>query len=175
MFPPGRARLATSPFSTAFAATAMTIGIVLVASLAAWVTPGRRHNEINLEANQLLGHNGIAVPLTCCPPVLDGDVLALDPAKIAQGLQEGFIAGTESCAVAQVADPRHLPRLLRLDGQRPGKQSDDKDTNKPDGSEPQNRLLYCYKATNITGERVVNRSKTQLNDALIESWTAGFI
>ena len=27
----------------------------------------------------------------------------------------------------------------------------------------------CYEGTNITGERVVNRSQTQLNDALIES------
>jgi len=29
-------------------------------------------------------------------------------------------------------------------------------------------LMYCYKGTNITVERVVNHSKTQLNDALIE-------
>jgi hypothetical protein len=30
-------------------------------------------------------------------------------------------------------------------------------------------FLYCYKGTNITGERAVNPHKTQLNDALIES------
>lgn len=35
-FPPGRARLATSPVSIGAALTAMTIGIVLVASFAAW-------------------------------------------------------------------------------------------------------------------------------------------
>jgi hypothetical protein len=35
--------------------------------------------------------------------------------------------------------------------------------------------MYCYEGTNITGENVVNRSETQLNDALIESWTADFI
>ncbi len=31
--------------------------------------------------------------------------------------------------------------------------------------------MYCYEGTNITGEKVVNRYKTQLNDALIESYT----
>ncbi len=30
-----------------------------------------------------------------------------------------------------------------------------------------NGLLYCHEATNITGKRVVNRYRTQLNDALI--------
>ncbi len=41
-------------------------------------------------------------------------------------------------------------------------------TDKPDGSEPQNGLLYCYEGTNITGEKVVKDTETQLNDALIE-------
>ena len=40
-------------------------------------------------------------------------------------------------------------------------------TDKPDGPEPHNGLLYCYEGTNITGEMVVNDYKTQLNDALI--------
>ncbi len=30
--------------------------------------------------------------------------------------------------------------------------------------------MYYYKGTNITGEKVVNHPKTQLNDALIESY-----
>ena len=30
--------------------------------------------------------------------------------------------------------------------------------------------MYCYKGTNITGERVVNHPRTQLIDALIESY-----
>jgi hypothetical protein len=38
MFPPGRARLATKPVPTGSALTAMTIGIDVVASLAAWLT-----------------------------------------------------------------------------------------------------------------------------------------
>ena len=49
-----------------------------------------------------------------------------------------------------------------------GKQSEDKSTNKPDGPEPHNGLLYCYEGTNITEENVVNHYRTQLIDALIE-------
>jgi len=30
--------------------------------------------------------------------------------------------------------------------------------------------MYCYEGTNITGEKVVNRFQTQLNDALIKSY-----
>ncbi len=30
--------------------------------------------------------------------------------------------------------------------------------------------MYCYKGTNITGKRVVNHSRTQLIDALKESY-----
>jgi hypothetical protein len=37
----------------------------------------------------------------------------------------------------------------------------------PYGPEPHNVLLYFYEGTNITGEKVVNPHKTQLNDALI--------
>ncbi len=29
--------------------------------------------------------------------------------------------------------------------------------------------MYCYESTNITGEKVVNHHRMQLNDALIES------
>ncbi len=38
------------------------------------------------------------------------------------------------------------------------------------GPEPQNGLLYCYEGTNITGEKAVNHPRTQLIDALIESY-----
>ncbi len=63
--------------------------------------------------------------------------------------------------------PIDLPRLLRVSGQRPSDQSEDKSTNKPDGPELHNGLLSCYEHTNITGKRVVQEAKTQLNDALI--------
>ena len=43
-------------------------------------------------------------------------------------------------------------------------------TDKPDCPELHNGLLYRYEGTNITGEKVVNHYKTQLNDALNESY-----
>jgi len=39
---------------------------------------------------------------------------------------------------------------------------------RPYGPEPHNGLLYWYEVTNITEEKVVNHSKTQFIDALIE-------
>ena len=30
--------------------------------------------------------------------------------------------------------------------------------------------MYCYEGTNITGEKAVKDARTQLNDALIESY-----
>ena len=41
---------------------------------------------------------------------------------------------------------------------------------RPDGPEPHNGLLYCYEGTNITEENVVNHYRTQLIDALKESY-----
>ncbi len=70
----------------------------------------------------------------------------------------------------QKANPRDFRRLLCFGWQRCGEQSEDKSTNKPDGPELHNGLLKCYEGTNITGERVVNPHRTQLNDALKESY-----
>jgi len=63
-----------------------------------------------------------------------------------------------------------LSRLLRFAGQRRGEQSEGKGTNKPNGPELHNSLLYGYEGTNITGEKAVKDAKTLLIDALIESW-----
>jgi len=55
----------------------------------------------------------------------------------------------------------NLGEILR----RYGVQSESQGTEKSDGPESHNGLLYCYERTNITGERVVNPHRTQL-----ESW-----
>ena len=52
MFPPGRARLATNPFPTGSGSCAMTMGIVLVASLAARVGRTSRDDDVHLETHQ---------------------------------------------------------------------------------------------------------------------------
>jgi hypothetical protein len=46
---------------------------------------------------------------------------------------------------------------------------DPSSTDRPNGFEPHNGLLYCYKGTYITGETAFNRYKTRLNDALIDA------
>jgi len=77
-----------------------------------------------------------------------------------------LISLTDRCGSSFPAMPRrtilpvNFPRLLRLGGQRRGKQSEDKGTNKPDGPEPHNGLLYGYEGTDITGEKFVNPHKT---------------
>jgi hypothetical protein len=68
----------------------------------------------------------------------------------------------------QITYPWDLCWLLCLSWQRCGKQSKGEGTDKPDGPEPHNGLLYCYEGTNITGEKVVNIPRTQLIDALNE-------
>jgi len=64
--------------------------------------------------------------------------------------------------------PVDFPFLLRFGGQRAGEQSESQGTDKPNGLEPHNGLLYCYEGINITGKKVVNHPRTKLNDALIE-------
>jgi len=66
--------------------------------------------------------------------------------------------------------PVDLSRLLRFAGQRRGEQSEGKGTNKPNGPELHNSLLYGYEGTNITGEKAVKDAKTLLIDALNESY-----
>jgi len=59
--------------------------------------PVRHHHDINLEANQLLCQTGDTIPLTRCPPVFDGDILAVDPTEIAQALLEGLGSDGRAC------------------------------------------------------------------------------
>ncbi len=58
--------------------------------------------------------------------------------------------------------PPGLARLTKSEGEG---------TDKSDGPEPQNGLLYCYEGTNIIREKAVKDAKMQLNDALIASYS----
>ena len=51
-------------------------------------------------------------------PDLNGDALALDPAKIAEPLPECLHEGRASGAGFQISDPGDFRRWLRLDGER---------------------------------------------------------
>ena len=82
--PPGRARLATRPAPTGSPAFTITMGMVVVALFAA-NADGRRctHDEINLKTNQVRRKLWQALRLLFGKPILDGDILSLDPAKLA--------------------------------------------------------------------------------------------
>ena len=97
-FPPGRARLATRPAATASPTDAMTIGIVVVACLAARV-PGVAvgHDDVDLETNQLSRQLGEPVILALRPAEFDDDVLAFDVAEVAQTGSQCFQPACETC------------------------------------------------------------------------------
>ena len=87
--PPGRARLATKPAPTGSPALAITMGMVVVAFFAA--NAGWRpcdHDQINLKTNQVRRKLRQALSLLLGKPVLDGDILSLNPSKLAQLLPE---------------------------------------------------------------------------------------
>jgi hypothetical protein len=90
--PPGRAKLTTSPVPSGSDTAAKTIGIVLVACLAASVAGNRRHNDINFKPDQFLSKGTKPIKVTFCKPVLDYDVLSLDIAKLLQPLAKRLIA-----------------------------------------------------------------------------------
>src|SRR4030095_1082074 len=85
--PPGRARLSTKPASTGSSPPPIiTMGIVLVAFLAAWTITLRSccHDDINLETHQLGRKLREPIGLPLRISVLDGDVLSFYVAKLAQ-------------------------------------------------------------------------------------------
>ena len=105
MLPPGRARLATSPSPTASMLAAMTIGIVDVASFAAFVagnnavtmTSGLRRTNSAASAGSRSG-----LPLG--PAVLDGEVLALDIAEFVQAAQKSLVELRRTRPLEEIAD-----------------------------------------------------------------------
>ena len=77
-FPPGRARLSTSPSATGSGTVKKTIGIVLVAFLAATVAAEPRHDDdINLESDQLISQGREPVEFIIRVSRLESDILAL--------------------------------------------------------------------------------------------------
>ena len=122
-FPPGRARLATSPALTGSRPVVMTIGMVVVAFMAATVIgliPVT--NDVHAEPDQVCGKRRQPFHLAVGEAVLDDDILANAVAEAPQALFERFnemerlLPGRDR----QVSDPVDPPcRLLRTRGQRP--------------------------------------------------------
>ena len=115
--PPGRARLATKPAPTGSPTLAITMGMVVVALFAAnadWRPCD--HDQINLKTNQVRRKLRQALMLLLGKPVLDGDILSLNPSKLAQLLPERVQEdrATGSSAIIQETYAEDFPCLLRL-------------------------------------------------------------
>src|SRR5215467_14670974 len=85
--PPGRARLVTSPSVTGSVAEVKTMGIVLVACLAAraWGCASG-HDDINLKRNQFGRKGGEPLKLSFGISVFAHDAAALDVTEVTQSL-----------------------------------------------------------------------------------------
>src|SRR4029434_6673119 len=86
---PGRARLATRPAPTGSEDVVTTMGNVVVALLAAnpsTVPPTTTRSTFR--PNQDPGQLRQALTFLLCEPVLDGNILSLDPTELAQLLPE---------------------------------------------------------------------------------------
>src|SRR5438132_6034060 len=119
MFPPGRARLATRPAPTGSPTDAKTIGMTVVARLAAataavpWVmvtSTLRRTNSLEISA--------FRAPLR--PPVLDCDVATFHPTQLMKSSHEcsNHVAHGRRRACAQEPYRWQPGRLLRACGER---------------------------------------------------------
>ena len=94
MFPPGRARLATNPLPTGSLSNAMTIGIVVVASLAARVAVGPPVTMTStLRRTNSAASSGRRSSFPLCVSILNDNVFPLHIPELAQTLPECLDAG----------------------------------------------------------------------------------
>ena len=78
------------------------------------------HDQINLKTNQVRRKLRQALRLLLCKPVLDGDILSLNPSKLAQLLPERLHEdrATRSSACIQETYAEDFSWLLRVSGTR---------------------------------------------------------
>ena len=117
--PPGRARLETKPARTGSPAFVITMGMFVVAFLAADVA-GVPEVTIRstLSRTKSDASSGKRSSFSLCESILDGDVLSFNPAKLAQLLPERVQADRDigSSAIIEEPDAENFSRLLRLGG-----------------------------------------------------------
>jgi hypothetical protein len=106
--PAARARLATRPNWTGSSETPKTMGIVLVAALAARAARVFPGVAITYPAADQLGR-GLRQPIEASlrPTILDGNVLLIDIALLAQILSEGCRTACAGRGAVQVSDYGH--------------------------------------------------------------------
>src|SRR5262245_45961983 len=119
MFRPGRAKLVAKPALTGSPTIAATMG---TAGAACWTarTPGPpavRNTSTGAFSISSAASEGSRARSPSAQRVFDDDVLPFNPSKLLQALPERLQRrrARRWVPVAEVADPPHLSRLLRLD------------------------------------------------------------
>jgi hypothetical protein len=101
-----------------------------------------RHDDIYSEPDQFRRERGQLVIFALGRSPLDGDVLALDVAELAQPLPEGLRCILRGRIEGQQdPDPRHLRRPLRISGEWRREDGKSKRHHKSDGREPHGDFL----------------------------------
>jgi hypothetical protein len=101
--------------------------------------PAPGHDDVHRETDQLGCEVGEAIELIVCVAVLDGEVLPLDIAEVAQPLPEGL--GDPPDASDQVANAPYLACRLRRVGKRHCEQAQGERHDAPDSAAPHDHLL----------------------------------
>ena len=116
IFPPGRARLETSPIPTGSAAAVNTMGIVALAFLAAKIAGAGGDDDVNFETDQFGCKVRQPFEFPFCISVLNDNVFPFDIAKLAQPLAKCFDPGRKDGRGGrdQNSYPGNSRRLLRL-------------------------------------------------------------
>ena len=103
--PPGRARLAIKPAPTGSAEFVITMGMVVVAFLAAKAAvPSMRPRSIDLETNKVRRMLRQTVIFLLGKPVLGGNILSLDPSKLAHLLPERLQEDRDTGSIAWIQE-----------------------------------------------------------------------
>ena len=113
MFPPGRAKLSTSPVATGSTVVTMTIGIVLVACFAARIAGRYEDKDIDLELHEFGDEGWDPFPLSLRVAILNHDIFPLNVTEIAQTLLKRPSHG--SFGASEKSYPRKFLWLLRLE------------------------------------------------------------
>ena len=118
--PPGRARLAAKPAPTGSAAFVITMGMVVVAPFAANACGSPVVTiKSTLRRTRSAASSGRRSCFCFGKPVLEGDILSLDPTKLAQLLPERVHedrAYQKQCYDIQETYAKDFPCLLRVGG-----------------------------------------------------------
>jgi hypothetical protein len=115
-----------------------------------------RHDDVDLQIDELGGESWKLILLSVSPPPDVDDVLLLDVAELLQGLSQRSRWQTvcRSPAAGEERDPPRLARLLRAGGARCGRQAE------REAGDEERRLIICPGRSDGQAERSVGQLGT---------------